>query len=99
VYVHQPNKVTNHSPLGLANHAEVHSYIKDLEKQYGGAWAYDVWFGNVSVYRAPTPSKMPDFLQHPADLGVKAEIFWKGKWRKWSEAAQIREQNRGLGRE
>ena len=79
--------------MTATNFAEVDSAVRKLEAAEGGAFAFTNTFGLIAIYRAQSPSKLPDFL---AGEGIK-KLYYKGEWRDFSEAVIIREQNRGLG--
>lgn len=67
----------------------------------GGAWvASAVPFSPlVKLYRFESPSRVPDHFYDLAtrSFGGKPVMGWKGSLRGFTEAAIIRDQNRGLG--
>lgn len=86
-------KTSVHPEGTFQNHAAVDAHIEDVATSIPGAYAYSVTFGEVTIYQAPSPSKLADFLTSEG----RKEVYWKGQWRAFSEAVRIREQNRGIG--
>lgn len=74
---------------------EVEAAIEGWEAERGGAWAYEVDFGRAYITVAHSPSRLPDRLAKA--WGGRQQVYYRGQWRPFSEAAIIREQNRGLG--
>jgi len=76
------------------NFDHVKSYIEGRAKKEGGSWAFSSVFGFVDIVRADSPSKIPD--DYVSLSGSNNKHYTNGKWREFSEAKKIREQNRGL---
>jgi len=77
------------------NEQELNAELVAASIEYGGAWVYSVnpFSNETKLTRYSTPSKVPDYF---LDL-CNNTIAYKGELRKFTKAAQIREQNRGLG--
>ena len=72
---------------------EITDTLKKLSIKDGGAWAYFVlpFTHTVHFLQFQSPSKVPDHFIET----TQNRIGYKGKIVSFSEAAQIREQNRG----
>lgn len=72
---------------------EITNILKELSIKYGGAWVYFVlpFSHTVHFLKFQSPSKVPDSYIET----THNRIAYKGKIVPFSEAAQIREQNRG----
>ena len=78
----------------IRNEGHLKARLIELSKTEGGAWAYSVtpFTHETTFYQAASPSKLPDWLM---DLSRKT-VAYKGKLRRFSPAAMLREQNRGI---
>ena len=80
--------------IEIKDEEELLNKLKDLSLN-GGAWVYTILpfshTTNFSQYK--NPSSVPDYYK---DLS-RNRIGWKGQVIEFTKAAQIREQNRGLG--
>jgi len=76
---------------------ELWDTLKKLSIEHGGAWVHSVrpFSHEVTFKQFKNPSSVPD---HFHDLAGN-RIAWEGSLRGFTKAAQIREQNRGLGRQ
>jgi hypothetical protein len=76
--------------MGWTCSEDVQAFVEARAAAEGGAFCYDEVFGLVTITRADVPSRLPGGL-----IGVsRNRLFFKGKWRPFSEAARIREQNK-----
>lgn len=82
------------------NHDDVSRHIALRESKTGGALAYMELWGEVTIYRADSPSQLPDFLigitGGPRDSAGESILYYKGEWRRFSKAATARESKRGI---
>lgn len=52
---------------------------------------------DITYYSFASPSRVPDHHIESGTVGYKPMIGWKGKVHGFTNAAMIREQNRGIG--
>jgi len=81
---------------GFDSDAEMQDRLIELSNTEGGAWVADVMpFSKLVRFKKfQSPSRVPDFYH---DLTGNT-IAYKGRLVGFTKAAQIREQNRGIGR-
>ena len=91
------------TPCGFVSGATEQEVLAVLKQRsvHGGAWVASVlpFSDTVHLYCFANPSSVPDFF---ADTGMcfgsgSVRVAYKGKIRGLTQAALIREQNRGLG--
>jgi hypothetical protein len=77
---------------------EIDSLLAEKSLVHGGAWCWckQPFAPTISFLRYATPSRVPDRLLDCWNGGLEVRIGWKGKVIQFSNAAKIREQNRGL---
>jgi hypothetical protein len=82
--------------------AHLHKRLIELSIREGGAWSFAItpFSHEVTFFGADSPSKLPDYLlAETRGMGdyPKGRLAYKGKLQGFSEAAYLREQNRGIG--
>jgi len=72
--------------------AELIKTLKSFSIKYGGAWVPSIvpFTHTTEFYKYQSPSKVPDYMFDIA----RNRIGWKGKIVEFTEAAQIREEQR-----
>ena len=86
-------KVINTIKRTIRDEAELFDTLKELSKD-GNAWIYHIMpFSHDTTFQAyKNPSSVPDYF---IDF-TQGRMAWRGQLRGFTDAAKIREQNRGI---